>query len=232
MKFSTLTLITALLATPVVAETSSRMPEHIGFGSGAALGGIVAGPVGVVVGGTLGTLMGHDVVTDRQLKAKTAELTALHSEISQARSELARLNAIQAKQHAEITAFQRLLSDLSVAVHFDVDSAMTAAEYRRALQTVAAASNDIDGLTVRLVGHADATGSMRYNETLSDARVRSVGHVLTEAGMAAERLSTEARGEREASAITQCGPNALDRRVDIQLSFERGHDDEGLYSIR
>ena len=48
--------------TGVFANDDSKMPEHIGFGSGAAVGAAVAGPVGVVIGGTLGALIGHDVV--------------------------------------------------------------------------------------------------------------------------------------------------------------------------
>ena len=38
--------------TGVFANDDSKMPEHIGFGSGAAVGAAVAGPVGVVIGGT------------------------------------------------------------------------------------------------------------------------------------------------------------------------------------
>ena len=48
--------------TGVFANDDSKMPEHIGFGSGAAVGAAVAGPVGVVIGGTLGAPIGHDVV--------------------------------------------------------------------------------------------------------------------------------------------------------------------------
>ena len=44
----------AFAVTAAHAQTpESKMPEHIGFGSGAAVGAAVAGPVGVVVGGTL-----------------------------------------------------------------------------------------------------------------------------------------------------------------------------------
>ena len=232
MNKQTLALWGILAAVPATAETVSNMPEHIGFGSGAAVGGLMAGPVGVVVGGTLGTLIGHDVVSDRQLAAKTQKLQTLHQDISQARADLAALNARQAKQRAEITAFQRLLSELSVAVHFEVDSAMTASEYRRALAAVADASQTIDGLQVRLVGHADATGSAAHNARLSQARAASVGAVLTGAGARKDRLSTEARGEREASSVAACGPSALDRRVDLELSFDQGLADESLYSIR
>ena len=42
------------VSTAHAETTESKMPEHVGFGSGAAVGAAIAGPVGVVVGGTLG----------------------------------------------------------------------------------------------------------------------------------------------------------------------------------
>ena len=60
--------------------TESKMPEHVGFGSGAAFGAAVAGPVGVVVGGTLGALIGHDIIQGRVLARKNQELADLNQE--------------------------------------------------------------------------------------------------------------------------------------------------------
>ena len=223
----------ALSVTAAHAETSiSKMPEHIGFGSGAAVGAAVAGPVGVVVGGTLGALIGHDVVQERVLARKNQELADLNREIRDARSQLAHVNAEQAKTQAELVALQELLTDLSVAVHFDVNSAMTAKQYRQALEAVAKASRSIDGLTVKLVGHADPRGPESYNQNLSEARASSVGQVLQEVGASPMTIQTEGRGEREASVKGQDVHYALDRRVDIQLSFDGKKTGEGFYSVR
>ena len=219
------------LSIPALAETESKLPEHVGFGSGAALGAAIAGPVGVVVGGTLGTLIGHDMVNERALAWKNAELGALHQEIGTARQTLAQVNAEQAKAEAELAAFRQLLTELSVAIHFETDSAMTAARYRQALEAVAKASTEIDGLTVELVGHADPTGSASYNQTLSEARARSVGQVLVSAGTPVSALVSEGQGEREALADGACGFYALDRRVDLKLGF-RSPTDGRLYSVR
>ena len=223
----------AFAVTAAHAQTpESKMPEHIGFGSGAAVGAAVAGPVGVVVGGTLGALIGHDVVQERALARKNQELADLNREIVDARSQLARVNAEQAKTQAELVALQGLLTDLSVAVHFDVNSAMTASQYRQALQAVAKASRSIDGLTVRLVGHADPRGTEAYNQNLSEARASSVGQVLQEVGASSMTIQTEGRGERDALVDGHGAAYALDRRVDIQLSFDRKKVSEGLYSVR
>ncbi len=217
----------------VNAETAElKMPGHIGFGSGAAVGAAVAGPVGIVVGGTLGALIGHDVVQERALARKNQELADLNQEISKARSQLALVNAEQAKTQAEIVALSELLSDLSVAVHFDPNSVVTAGQYRQALKAVAKASRSIDGLTVRLTGHADPRGSARYNQHLSEARAVSVGQVLQEVGASPMTIQTEGRGEQEALADGQNRYYALDRRVDIKLSFDGNSVNEGLYSVR
>ena len=233
MKKIIITLIMAFKMTAVNADViESNMPQHIGFGSGAAVGAAVAGPVGVIVGGTLGAFIGHDVGRAQVMARKNQELDDLHRDIAHARSQLALVNAARAKTQAELVAFRKLLTGLSVAVHFDVDSATTAGQYRQALEAVAKASHSIDGLTVKLVGHADPRGSDSYNQNLSEARASSVGQVLQEVGALPITIKTEGRGENESLPDGQEGHYALDRRVDIQLSFGGRGASEDLYSIR
>lgn len=221
------------LATPAWADTSvSQMPEHIGFGSGALLGAAIAGPVGVVVGGTLGALMGHDVVNDQVIASKTEALTALEIEVAEARNALAEVQAETAKAEAELAAFKTLMADLSLSVHFETDSAMTAESYRQALEALAKASQQIDGMTVSLVGHADARGSATHNHALSKARADSVSAVLAAAGAPKDVLHTEARGEADAGEDGACGFHALDRRVDLQVRFSEDAANAGLYTLR
>ena len=233
MKKIIIMLIMAFKMTAVNADViESNMPQHIGFGSGAAVGAAVAGPVGVIVGGTLGAFIGHDVGRAQVLARKNQELDDLHRDIAHARSQLALVNAARAKTQAELVAFRQLLTGLSVAVHFDVDSATTAGQYRQALEAVAKASHSIDGLTVKLVGHADPRGSDSYNQNLSEARASSVGQVLYEAGASPMTVHTVGRGENEALPDGQEDYYALDRRVDVQLSFDERETSEDLYSIR
>ena len=233
MKKIIITLILAFKMTAVNADAiESNMPQHIGFGSGAAVGALVAGPAGVVVGSMLGAFIGHDVWQARVLARKNQELADLHGDIAHARSQLALINATRAKTQAEMVALRELLTDLSVAVHFDVNSAMTARHYRQALEAVAKASRSIDGLTVRLVGHADPRGSESYNQDLSEARASSVGQVLQEAGTSSMTVHMVGRGENDTLSDGQEGYYALDRRVDVQLSFDERKASEDLYSKR
>lgn len=225
--------VAALLAAPAWAsEPVSKMPEHIGFGSGALLGAAIAGPVGVVVGGALGTLIGHDMVSDQVMAEKERALAHLHQEIQHASRTAAELNALNASAEAELMAFRELLSELSLSVHFETDSAMTAGRYRQALEALAVASQRIEGMTVELVGHADPRGSEAHNWALSQARADSVGSVLRDAGAPAAALSPIARGETEALVDGASGGYALDRRVDLNMHFEEESPDASLYTLR
>jgi outer membrane protein OmpA-like peptidoglycan-associated protein len=70
---------------------------------------------------------------------------------------------------------------------------------------------------VRLVGRADATGTVPYNEELSSRRGEKVKKILVAEGVAAERITTTRRGERDAIGGTRAASPGYDRRVDIIL---------------
>ncbi|MDM0037069.1 OmpA family protein [Variovorax sp. J22P271] len=72
-------------------------------------------------------------------------------------------------------------------------------------------------------GHADPIGSVRFNKLLSEQRARTVARVLTEEGIAGERLSFEGLGSSEpvvscpssGSKQASVACNAPNRRVEI-----------------
>jgi outer membrane protein OmpA-like peptidoglycan-associated protein len=73
---------------------------------------------------------------------------------------------------------------------------------------------------IRLVGRADATGTAQYNEELSSKRGERVKKILVEEGVAAARISTTKRGERDAvggNSVASPASPGYDRRVDIIL---------------
>lgn len=54
------------------------------------------------------------------------------------------------------------------------------------------------GATVVVTGYADkATGTSRYNKTLSDRRAKAVGDALLDAGISADRISMSGKGDSE-----------------------------------
>ncbi|MDR6427459.1 outer membrane protein OmpA-like peptidoglycan-associated protein [Variovorax paradoxus] len=99
-------------------------------------------------------------------------------------------------------------------------------EGRRKLDVLAADIKATDA--VKVIGHTDRLGSQAYNNALSLARANTVRSYLAQAGVPAQRIQVEGRGEsepkvqcaqaRRADLIACLAPN---RRVEIEVSGER-----------
>ena len=78
------------------------------------------------------------------------------------------------------------------------------------------------GSFVKIIGHTDSIGSVKYNKKLSLARANSVMKALVAKGVSAVRLSVEGRGESEpiASNKTEEG-RAINRRIEAILSYPK-----------
>ncbi|MGL4716385.1 MAG: OmpA family protein, partial [Aeromonas sp.] len=84
-----------------------------------------------------------------------------------------------------------------------------------------------DGNAV-VVGYTDRIGSDAYNQTLSEARARTVADFLVSKGMAASKVAIEGRGEANPVTGTKCNGVtakaqlisclAPDRRVEVRVS--------------
>ncbi len=103
-------------------------------------------------------------------------------------------------------------------VFFDFDRADLTSEGREVLQTVV---SDAEGQTISRVvaiGHADTSGSARYNERLSQRRADAVRAALSELQLQAGSIVTEARGETEPLVPTGDGVREpQNRRVEIEI---------------
>lgn len=233
MKCYLIATLTAILSSSVLADSSnSKFLEHLGFGSGAAVGTAVAGPVGFLIGGTLGLLMGQDAIQEQLLARQTEEIAELDRDLYESRVNLKQLKASRIETEAEIIALEELLSDLSIAIHFAIGSSVTEDLYQESLLAIAEASNKIDGMQINLVGHTDAIGSDIHNQNLSEMRAKSVGLILNKAGISERNIMKQGMGKSEAVADGKSGYDALDRRVDLRISFDRNGTRQGLYSIR
>ncbi|MGJ7511719.1 OmpA family protein [Variovorax sp. GT1P44] len=98
-------------------------------------------------------------------------------------------------------------------------------ELRKVAQQVRERSpNAVSRVTVR--GHADPIGSAQSNMVLSEQRARTVARVLSEEGLAAERISIEGAGSEEpvvscsmsGSRQARVDCNAPNRRVEIVVA--------------
>lgn len=84
----------------------------------------------------------------------------------------------------------------------------------------------IPGLTIKIVGHTDRTGSAKKNIKLSLARAQSTKAYLISKGLKPEQMTTEGRGSSEPLTGKQClklkgAPKAacygIDRRVELRV---------------
>ena len=87
-----------------------------------------------------------------------------------------------------------------------------------------------EGVTIHVVGHTDAVGTDEANQILSEGRANAVKADLVKRGIAAERITTEGKGEKEpvADNDTEEG-RQLNRRVEFTITGTSGEDIEQIY---
>ena len=87
-----------------------------------------------------------------------------------------------------------------------------------ALEAIAPALTDDNGVAIKVIGHTDSQGSEMVNLRLSIERAEAVVSYLSERGIALERLSADGQGEADplTSNATEEG-RARNRRVELLL---------------
>lgn len=69
-----------------------------------------------------------------------------------------------------------------------------------------------------IVGHTDHTGTDAYNQKLSERRSKALGDRLIKDGIAADRITTSGKGEKEPMATNNTREGrALNRRIHVEL---------------
>jgi OmpA-OmpF porin, OOP family len=103
-------------------------------------------------------------------------------------------------------------------VLFDFDKATIKPEGRSKLDDISAKAKGVNLEVVIAIGHADSTGSDAYNQRLSVRRAESVKAYLVSRGVAANRIYTEGKGEKQAVADNKTRDGrAKNRRVEIEV---------------
>lgn len=100
-------------------------------------------------------------------------------------------------------------------VKFDFDKSVVKPAFMPEIQKVADFMKQNPGYSVVLEGHTDSKGSDAYNQKLSDSRAKAVAKALSNLGVPAAKVTTEAYGESKPVATndTEAG-RAENRRVD------------------
>lgn len=211
-KFLAAAALTALVSTaacttdPVTGER--RISKAAIGGIGGALGGYLLGDlvggrrdrtekiVGAGIGGLAGAGIGAYMDRqERELRARTAG------------------TAVQVIREGD-----NLVLNMPSGITFAYDRADVQPQFQRTLDQVAATLAQYNQTYLDVYGHTDSTGSVAYNQTLSERRATAVADYLAARGVQPARLGTRGFGETQpmASNDTDAG-RAVNRRVEIKI---------------
>ncbi len=222
-----ITGISAMAMTSVgwTAESNQEpTKERIGVASGAVLGALAGGPLGLVFGAAFGGWLGDEFDTQRherddfeqRWEQAKAEVASLNSLVEGSERQLAQLTSEYGRETSAMR--EKVREALDVQVLFKTGDTSLAQETDQRLTRLAELVAGMDGMLLRIEGHADARGAAEFNEQLSAQRAATVRDVLIRAGVPSSRIVIDALGEREAQAVDEdIDGMALDRRVQLTL---------------
>lgn len=228
--YKSLAILTlCLVASSVVAAEQARPAAAIGIGSGALIGGLAAGPAGMILGAAIG---GHyadnvrragrasgletELASSReQLQSSGARIASLDRSLFETRSQLTQLGEELSEVLLERAAFE----ELQLEVLYPTATAELTPAMQTRLHQLAKLLVKLPELTVRLDGYADPRGDESYNQELSLQRAEAVRDQLVDAGIDPARIRIFAHGESTSSSVDgDLDGYAMDRRVRIGLT--------------
>ncbi len=214
-----------------VKKDHPQKEESIGLGSGAAIGALAGGPVGLIIGAAFGGWLGdrfhHErdarTVAERYAGDAQARAESLSQRLSGTEQQLASSEAdLKSERGAHRADLERAVA---LDVRFRTEGSAIDADDEQRLAELASFIAPLDGTVIRLDGHADVRGTQKYNDALSVTRAESVRDALVRAGMPAERIVVTGEGSADATAPGEdVDGMAFDRRVAVTVV---GLDDAG-----
>ena len=101
---------------------------------------------------------------------------------------------------------------------FDFDKSIVKPEGKQVLDRLADQAKDLQLEVIIAIGHADATGTDAYNQKLSERRAAAVKAYLVSKGVAANKITTEGKGEKMPVADNKTREGrAKNRRVEVEV---------------
>jgi len=103
-------------------------------------------------------------------------------------------------------------------IYFDFDSSKVTADAQIVIEEASSAASKSSSKVI-LTGHADRSGSEKYNLVLSTHRTDSVAEALEQKGVSRGQIRSNAYGESKPAVATPDGvKEPKNRRVEIQLA--------------
>jgi len=217
--------------TVVEKQQAKTNNENIGFGTGAVIGGIAAGPLGAIVAGVGGALIAKFInVNDENeelnialiQEKKASKLTSEQSK-KQYQAKLQRLETsyqqqLVALENQQQQTGQLQASNLLMSLQFSTGSSDIAPHYQEQVSALAEILNTSPLMKIDLSGYTDLTGDESLNHELSIARVETVKTLLMAQGVDEQQIATFAFGEgAPVVANNEREVSFYDRRVVLKL---------------
>lgn len=103
-------------------------------------------------------------------------------------------------------------------ITFATSQSAIRSDFYPVLNSVATVVAEFDKTTIEVAGHTDSTGSLAFNQTLSEQRANSVKQYLINQQVAAGRIQASGYGPRYPIAANDTSSGrAQNRRVELQL---------------
>ncbi len=173
-----------------------------GVVGGLLLGGLIGGGTGRIIGAGIGGIAGASIgyTMDKQIKELKEKTAGTGVDVTTTDNGSA------------------ILVNLPDGITFDTDKYDLKPAFRPTLDQIAQNLGKYPNSLIDVYGHADSSGNPAHNQTLSEARARTVGDYLTIRGVSPARLRTQGFGSTIplADNATPEG-RARNRRVEIKI---------------
>lgn len=219
-------VLLSLYQPAVFANEQTAAPEQVkGFGIGALVGGIIAGPPGLVIGAAIGSGIGEHEETKNSIESLEKELADNKLEFEKIANEMVRINSEhqQALQNVKLeTSYNEtksLSEKVSLSIFFRTASSNIEQQFEQSITNLVALIEEHPEVKVHINAYSDTRGSGHYNFELSQQRAQSVANKIIENGLDANRIIIHAFGETDSSTLNDLDSYVFDRRVDIELTL-------------
>ena len=200
------------------------------FGVASIIGGLLAGPIGVMAGGIGGSVLGDELDKADKYEVAIDENQQAREKLVNAQVEMAALKEqlhIARQQQHQLHALAMTNLEFQVLFHTGTDNVNQYTLKR--LDELAAFLKRNPELNIRLHGYADPRGTDEYNNVLSMHRAINVQQALENRGVNATRIERLSYGSDKSQATKgDLDAYALERRVSIEVFDPKKNGDVAI----